>query len=214
LGLQLVFGRRTLYSDAVVFAAVWADTGGNSNPGELIPRSDPVLIGPYSAALRADMEIRFSAGSYDSTSAIYRLNELKGEWVFYESAAEHGSVRTTARRPGVYGVFDDHHGPRIRKPFVASKTSYATGQRRPLIVVPIEDTGSGLDHEETAVSLDGVGQIAYWDSRAKKLLVVVRDPNIMGPRSISVVAYDNIGNRSQLDATVEIPVTSQSWEKH
>jgi hypothetical protein len=213
LGLQLVFGRQTLYADAVVYATSWSDTGGQVNPGELIPKSDCVLIGPYSATLRSDMEIRFSAGGFDSLSAIYRLNERKGEWVFYESAAERGSVRTTARRPGVYGVFDDRYGPRIRKPFVKLQKSYATGRRRPALVIPIEDTGSGLDHEKTSVSVDGVEQIAYWNSRAKKMFVVVRDPNIMGPRVISVVAYDNIGNRSQLDASVEIPVTSQSRGK-
>jgi hypothetical protein len=208
LGLQLVFGKNTLYTDAVVYAAAWKGNRSATDTGELVPRTTPVLIGPYSTTLRADMEVRFSTGPFGKNSAIYRLNEHRGEWVFYESATEEGSVRTTARRPGVYAVFDDAHGPRIRRPFVRTSRSYATGRKRPEIVVPIEDTGSGVDYRKTAVSLDGIEQIAYWDSRAKKLLVVVKDPNIMGPHAISVVAYDNIGNRSQLDASVDIKVTS------
>jgi hypothetical protein len=215
LGLQLVLGKRTLYADAVLFAMRWSDDGTATNDGELIRRSAPVLIGPYAATLQADMEIRFHApGSFDSTSAVYRLNERKGEWVFYETAADASSVRTTARRPGVYCVLADRYGPRVRRPFVRAHESYATGRRWPMIVVPIEDTGSGVDHRKTAVSLDGVEQIAYWDSKAKKMFVVVRDANIMGPRSLSVVAYDNIGNRSRLDATVDLRVNSPSREKN
>jgi len=213
LALQLIFGKQTLYSDAVIYATAWQDTGRQTNPGELLARTAPVQIGPYSIRLRADMEVRMTVGTLDSSSAVYRLNERKGEWVFYESAAEGGSVRTTARRPGVYCVFDDRYGPRIRKPFVRTSQSYATGRRRPAVVIPIEDTGSGVNHKMTAVSIDGIEQIAFWESREKKLFVVVRDPNIMGPRSISVVAYDNVGNRSQLDANIDITITPRTREK-
>ncbi|MGD8413714.1 MAG: M23 family metallopeptidase [Candidatus Latescibacterota bacterium] len=213
LGLQLIFGQRTLYSDAVVYARSWTDAGVETTPRELIPRTDPVQIGPYSIRLRADMEVRLSVGYVDSTSAIYRLNERKGEWVFYESTAESGAVRTTARRPGVYCAFDDRFGPRIGAPLVRVRRSYATGRPRPVIEVPIEDSGAGVSHGKTGVFIDGIEQIAYWDSRSKKMFVTIRDPNIMGPRSISVVAYDNAGNRSQLEADIDITIDPQKREK-
>jgi len=203
--LQLIFGKRTLYQDAVLYSSQWQEPSGGVNSGELIQRSDPVVIGPYSVVLRADMEIRFNSSRFDSSSAIYRLNERKGQWVYYKSTLVGPALSTTARRPGVYGVFNDEHGPRIRKPFVRKHKSYATGIVLPAVVVPVEDTGSGVDHRRTSVSLDGIEQIAYWDSQDKKLFMVVRDPNIMGARAIQVVAFDQVGNRSQLDATVEIP---------
>jgi hypothetical protein len=208
-GLQLIFGKRTLYDDAVFYSSRWQGPSDGVNPGELIQRAAPVVIGPYSAVLRADMEIRFSSAGFDSSSAIYRLNERKGQWVYYESALNGAALSTTARRPGVYGVFNDEHGPRIRNPFVRTHKSYATGIVLPAVVVPVEDTGSGVDHRRTVVSLDGIGQIAYWDSQAKKLFMVIRDPNIMGPHTIQVVAFDQTGNRTRLDATVEIPESAQ-----
>ena len=208
-GLQLIFGKRTLYEDAVLYSSAWQEPSDGANPGELIQRSDPVVIGPYSVVLRADMEIRFNSAGFDSSSAIYRLNERKGEWVYYESTLDGTALSTTARRPGVYGVFNDEHGPRIRKPFVRNHKSYATGIVLPAVVVSVEDTGSGVDHRRTSVSLDGIEQIAYWDSQARKLFMVVRDPNIMGLRKIQVVAFDQMGNSSRLDATVEIPEYGQ-----
>jgi len=205
LDLQLISGQRSLYTDMVFYASAWSDTAQAVNPGELVPRADPVCIGPYTATLRADVEIRFLADRLDSAAAIYRLDERKGEWVYYESTVYRGVVSTTAKRPGVYAVFADKYGPRIRKPFVKKWTSYATGEMKPEIVVPVEDAGSGVDFRKTSVYLAGIEQITYWDNLSKKLLVVIRDQNIMGPQVFSVVAYDRIGNRSHLETTVDIP---------
>jgi hypothetical protein len=207
LSVQMIFGERSLYTDMVFYALPWRAGGRAANPGELVPRFDPVRIGPSSARLRSDVEIRFLVDRLDSTTAIYRLNERKGKWVYYKSIVYRGVVSTTVRRPGVYAVFADKYGPRIRRPFVRTWRSYATGETRPQVVVPMEDTGSGVDHRKTSVYLAGIEQVAYWDSRSKKLLVVIRDQNIMGPQTISIVAYDNIGNRSHLETTVDIPHT-------
>jgi hypothetical protein len=209
LNLQLIVGDRSLYSDLVLYATSWSDEAESVNPGELVPRADPVRLGPYSATLRNDVDLRFLAERLDSTAAIYRLNERKGEWVFYESTVYRGLITTTANRPGVYAVFADKFGPRIRRPFVRERKSYATGESRPEIVIPLEDSGSGVDHRKTSVYVAGIEQFAYWDSRSKKLLVVVRDQNIMGPQAISIVAYDKIGNRSQLDSTIDLPHSQQ-----
>ena len=200
-GVRVVIPGGTVHFDPGVYPE-WIIA---NRPMVLRTTSGPVVIGPYSVVLRADMEIRFNSSRFDSSSAIYRLNERKGQWVYYKSTLVGPALSTTARRPGVYGVFNDEHGPRIRKPFVRKHKSYATGIVLPAVVVPVEDTGSGVDHRRTSVSLDGIEQIAYWDSQDKKLFMVVRDPNIMGARAIQVVAFDQVGNRSQLDATVEIP---------
>jgi hypothetical protein len=209
LNLQLIVGDRSLYTDLVLYATSWSDEAESVNPGELRPRADPVRLGPYSATLRNNVDLRFLADRLDSTAAIYRLNERKGEWVFYESTVHRRLITTTAKRPGVYAVFADKFGPRIRRPFVRERKSYATGESRPEIVIPLEDSGSGVDDRRTSVYVAGIEQFAYWDSRSKKLLVVVRDQNIMGPQAISIVAYDKIGNRSQLDSTVDLPHSQQ-----
>ncbi len=209
LNLQLIVGERSLYTDLILYATSWSDEAESVNPRELLPRADPVRLGPYSVTLRNDVEIRFLADRLDSTAAIYRLNERKGEWVFYESTVHRGLITTTAKRPGVYAVFADKFGPRIRRPFVRERMSYATGESRPEIAIPLEDSGSGVDYRRTSVYVAGIEQFAYWDSRSKKLLVVVRDQNIMGPQAISIVAYDKIGNRSHLDTTVDLPHSQQ-----
>jgi len=201
LGLQVVAGARSLYSDAVLFAARW---GESSKRSELVPRVDPVRIGPSSLVLQGDLEIRFACDRADTTTAVYRLREATRDWVFCPSTVYGRTVSAVVRQPGVYAVFADRHGPRIRRPFLSTWKSYATGEKEPEIVVPIEDTGSGVDHWRTLITLSGTTQIARWDPQVKKLFVRVRDPHIMGTQSVSIECYDRAGNRSQRDATVEI----------
>jgi hypothetical protein len=71
--------------------------------------------------------------------------------------------------------------------------------------VAIDDSGSGVDYDRCAVFLGGVRQIARWDLSARKFFILLRDENIMGPQALTVVAYDNIGHRTELDATIDIP---------
>jgi hypothetical protein len=151
------------------------------------------------------MTIRVAVGKPDSTDAIYRHSERSRKWVYYPSTVSGDTVSTTAKRPGVYAVFSDATPPEIRSPRIAQRLVYATGRRIPEIRVPILDGGSGVDFDRCAVFLDGIRQIARWDIRSKKLLVLIRDENIMGQRAVSVVAYDNVGHRTQLDTTVDIP---------
>ena len=192
------------YSDGVLYATRWPGHPGDLSPGELIPLGPVVRLGPYSLTLREDLELRFHVERADSVSAIYRLNERKGEWVYYDSVVDGMFVSTTAKRPGVYSVLDDRHGPRIRKPFMAERISYASSASVPEIVIPIEDTGSGVDDDRTVVYVDGIKQIARWDSPSKKMFILLADQNIIGRRAMSVVAYDKIGNRSQRDDVIDI----------
>jgi hypothetical protein len=201
LGLQVVAGVRSLYGDAVLFAA---RGDASAKKSELVPRVDPVRIGPSSLVLQADVEIRFACDRADTTTAVYRLREATRDWVFCPSTVDRRMVSAVVRCPGVYAVFADRHGPRIRRPFVSTWKSYATGETEPEIVVPIEDSGSDVDHQRTVVTLSGTTQIARWDPQAKKLFVRVRDPHIMGSQSVSIECYDRAGNRSHRDETVEI----------
>ena len=208
LSLQLVVGEATNYGDQVMYATTWSSADPVSN-GELVPRSESVLLGPYTMGLGADFELRFLSsrpgGLADTADAIYRLNEKKNEWSHYRSVVDGAMISTTARRPGVYAVLSDEYAPEILRPFTSWRRSYATGANRPEIVVPIGDAGSGVDDERCSIYLNGVKQIARWDGNAKKMFVIVKDQNIMGTQAISIVAYDKIGNRSQLDTTIEIP---------
>lgn len=205
LDIELVIGERTLFQDQAIYATRWLPDRPEIVRHELIAASKPARIGPYSMTLRADMEIRFITGDDDSTLAIYRLNEKKGEWVYYETVVSNGVVSTLAKRPGVYSVLRDRYPPAIRRPFVRPRKSYAGGPIANELVVPMEDAGSGLDDERSAIYIAGNPQIARWDFMAKKMFIELRDPNIMGPQSVSVVSYDMIGNRSQLDVIVEFP---------
>lgn len=203
LGLAVGIGPRTVYGDAVMYATAW--DGATANEQDLTTRSGVVQIGPFNLTLRADMEIRMVVTEPDSATAIYRRGERNGKWVHYPSTIEGDTVVTTAKRPGVYAVFRDTTPPAIAQPVVAQRLIYATGKTLPELQVPIDDQGSGVEYKRCAVFLDGIKQIARWDGRAKKLFVLIRDENTMGPRALTVVAYDNIGHRSQLDSTVDIP---------
>ncbi len=206
--LEIEFGERTLYEDAILWVGTsYSHLIRNHNPwqGALQSRSGLVKIGPFSLSLRADMQIRFRIDDPDSTCAIFRENVRTHKWVHYASTIEGDTVATTAKRPGVYAVFSDATPPSIGKPVMTRRLMYATGQRINELVIAIKDGGSGVDYRRCVVLLDGIKQIARWDGRAKKLFVLLRDRNIMGPRAITVVAYDNIGHRSQLDTTVDIP---------
>jgi hypothetical protein len=205
LDIELVIGERTLYQDQAMYATRWLPDRPEILRRELVPAVKPARIGPYSMTLRADMEIRFTLGDDDSTLAIYRLNEKKGEWVYYQSVVDNGVVSTMAKRPGVYSVLRDRYPPAIRRPFVGQRRSYAGGARVSELVVPMEDAGSGLDDERSAVYIGGIPQIARWDFMSKKMFIELRDPNIIGSQSVSVIAYDMMGNRSRLDVTVEFP---------
>jgi hypothetical protein len=204
LGLELRIDERTLYTDQMFYATTGPGTAADRNP-ELAARSGDVQVGPYSMSLKADMTLVFDVEAPDTTDAIYRRSERNGKWVFYPSEREESAVSTRAMRPGVYGVFRDVTPPAIRTPVVARRLIYATGAHLPEIRVAIDDEGSGVDDGRCAIYLDGVEQIARWDGRAKKLFVLLRDKNIMGTKALTVVAYDNVGHRTQLDTRVDIP---------
>jgi hypothetical protein len=203
LDLQLFYSRQTAFMDVVQIVRACETAAGRT--GEIAAGSTPVCIGPLSTVLREDVEIRFRVDNPDSTFAVYRLNEKKGEWIYYPSDVSGATVATRARRPGRYCVFSDRVPPRISGPVVGTRTSWATGKVRPEIEVGIEDSGSGVDYRRSSVSIDGVEQICYWDGPRKKLFMVVHDDNIIGRREISIVAYDKSGNQSSHDSAIQIP---------
>jgi len=205
LDLEVEIGDGTLYSDQVVYATRWLPGVATAKPGELAGRTRRVRVGPYAMSLRADMTIRFTGIAADSSDAIYRLNERKGEWVYYESTVTNNDVSTTAKRPGVYAVLRDQRGPRIGAPALRTRERYADGSPVAELVVPIEDAGSDVDAEKVEISVDGQGQITRWDFVARKMFIEMTDPNILGPQTVIVTAYDQIGNVSRLEATVEFP---------
>lgn len=204
LRLELQIAPGTLYSDEVFYATPGPGLEAGENP-ELTARGGAVQVGPYSMSLKADMTLAFDVPAPDSTDAVYRRTERSGKWVFYPSQRDGNTVTTRAKRPGVYGVFRDVTPPTVYQPRVVGRLIYATGRRIPEIQVGLEDTGSGVDDSRCAVYLDGVAQIARWDGRIKKLFVLLRDENIMGTRALTVVAYDNVGHRTQLDTRIDIP---------
>jgi hypothetical protein len=203
--LELEYGEGTLFTDIVQYVSRW---DGQHSPRDLSPVHPPVRIGPGGAVLAEDLTIRFT-GEADSVSAVYRLNERKGEWVFYPSETGGTSISTTAKRPGVYAAFSDPLPPRIVTPVVGQRKSYATGALRPELVIGIEDNGSGVDYKNTTVEVGGKKRVFYWDNPVKKLFVAVGDDNIMGRQKVSITAFDNAGNSSHLEYTVEIPAERQ-----
>jgi hypothetical protein len=170
-----------------------------------VARSQALRIGPRSLTLRNDMEVRFEVEGADSAFAVYRQSDRSDKWVHYPSVIEGTSVSTTARRPGIYAVMSDDLPPIIRRPVVARRLMYSTGRRIPEIRIALEDRQSGIDYSRCTVFRNGFKEIARWDPRAKKLFVLIRDENIMGTQALTVVAYDNVGHRSQLDVHVDIP---------
>ncbi len=205
LNLEVIFGERTFAADKVVFAAPWSGRGQDLVMGQLVRHNWPVLIGPYSALLERDMEIRFIVPDATPNHAVFRLNERKLEWQYYPSVVHRDVVATTAKRPGVYAVLSDNEPPSILRPVVKRWQSHSGKVVRNEIHVPIEDTGSGFDPERGGAYLNGIKQIARWDGTDKKWFIQIYDKNIIGQQAISIVAYDQIGNRTQLDTTIDVP---------
>jgi len=213
LGVAIDMAASTLYGDVVVYAGPGPSSTEHARRREraaadhveLVPRTAPVRIGPFGLALAADMTIRFALDGPDSDDAVFRRTERSGRWVYYPSTISGDTVSTTAKRPGVYAVFADRTPPVIRTPLVGTRLVYATGAKVPELVVAIDDDGSGVDYDRCAIFIAGVRQIARWDLSSRRFFITLDDEDIMGPRAVTVVAYDAIGHRSQLDTTVEFP---------
>jgi len=201
LDVELIVGARCFYGEQVLWMRRPPPGMQPAGKGpELVVRGKPVLFGPASLVLKADVELRFTSGPYDSTDAIYRQG---GDgWDFYASVRDHDVISTMCRRPGLYAVFSDRFAPAIRRPVLHMRKPYSGGTAVRELVVPVEDAGSGVDDERTIIEVAGQRQIARWDFVSKKFFVTVREPNIIGDQDVRVVAFDQAGNHSEIDTTI------------
>ncbi len=204
--VELVVAARSLRADQVLWVTD-ADTRMPTDDGSLVPRSRRVRLGPSSLSLGADVELRFTGAAWDSTDAIYRLGDHEPRWSYYESVRDGIVLSTTLRRPGVYAVFADRTPPALRRAYAGERIRHADGARVPQIVVPVDDTGSGVDAERCVVRVDGRSRVFRWDFVDKKLFVELDDGNIIGAHRVEVEAYDRAGNRATRVDTVSIPRT-------
>ena len=196
LGVELVVSARSLWGDQVLWLSN-ADTRRAEGDAAIVERSRRVRLGPASLSLRADVELRFTGVTWDSTDAIYRLDDRRPRWSFYASTRDGDVIVTTVRRPGVYAVLRDATPPVLRRAFVRRRRRWSDGARVAEIVVPVDDALSGVDAERCRVRVDGRDRVFRWDFVDKKLFVELDGGNIIGTHRVEVEAFDRAGNRAR-----------------
>lgn len=205
VGIELVSGPGTLYSDAIVYAGRWTVPKPlRSQDHRIYDFVHPAVeVGPLSLVLHKPMELRFThVPDADPRAAVYGLDESKGEWNYEVSEAQGDTVSAWVGGPGVYAVLVDRVPPRISQPALAKRRSYATGAVTPEITIAIEDDGSGVDDQRTIVSINGKKLIARWDGFANTMYVPIRNADRHGGYRVAVVAFDRCGNESTVDTRI------------
>ncbi|NIM21030.1 MAG: hypothetical protein GTN64_01200 [Candidatus Latescibacteria bacterium] len=214
LGVTLGVPIRPLYGDGFIYLTRWEVSDVSpASAEELESRSQILRLGPLSLAIRTFIGISFGLSEpADGSEAVYRWDGTKGEWTFMPSLAIGDSMSVHARQPGLYAVFSDRTPPRIMPPTIRKHQMYGDGKIFPEIVIELFDDGSSLNPYETAVLLDGEKQIAQWDSFSKKMLVLLREKNIIGYRELRIDAVDRAGNESHL--RTKLRITEDHFSKH
>jgi hypothetical protein len=205
--VSVTLNESSLFGPSFVFLAEAEYEKMMSNPADgLELRSTPIVMGPLSLAVRSTFGIHFIPDvPPDERDAVYSWDEKKKEWNFCASEPAGDTLTAFVSSPGIYGVLADVSSPHIGNPDVVKYESYATGGELPVIVIPIDDLGSGVDDWHTRVYIDGNSMIGRWDSFSKKMFILLWEKNIMGWHDLSVAAYDRAGNVSHLHTTLEIP---------
>jgi murein DD-endopeptidase MepM/ murein hydrolase activator NlpD len=202
-GLTLDLPAGATGADAVVYAR-----GANATAARaegLSRRTRAVRVGPVGWVLAKDMTVSMQVASPTDQDALYRYDDFRRSWSCLPSQRDSsGVVRARASRPGVFAVFRDEVPPRVGRPATARSYSWATGEAVPEIQVAVDDVGSGPDESSAEVRVGGVRRVFRWDFAAKKIIVPLRGEPIIGSQSVRVVVFDRVGNRTAVDATVDI----------
>jgi hypothetical protein len=199
----VTYAEGSLFGDAVVFA-VGEGEARAPRQRSLVPRSPAIRLGPAGLVLKKNVTVRFDVARPTPRDAVYRSASAEGPWSFLASAVDSAGVAAAIDRPGVFSVIRDATAPWIGNARVVVATSYADGDSTYEVHIPIDDEGAGLDESRTEVFVGGSKRIWRWDFVAKKIIVALRDEPIIGPQSVSVVAFDRSGNTSKADATVTV----------
>lgn len=208
LGVGLEVGRGSLYSNSLLYLARWERSVAPVLPAGSGARAltRGVRFGPVSATLKAPAKVLFFAPNAPADkAAVFRFDERRETWSFRPSSVRGDTVSASIREPGVYAVLVDSLPPKIGAPQLASRKSFATGSTVREVIVAIVDEGSGVDADRTEVYIDGKKQIARWDGFLEKMIVILRDENIIGVRGLSVVAVDRMGNSTRLVTQLQVP---------
>jgi hypothetical protein len=201
LGASITVGDRDLYAGAVIFATR-AGTAGAAATHGLVRRTMPVRVGPAGWVLKSPMAIRIDMPHPGERDAIFRYDD-RGGWAYVESTRDSSGVTAQTDRPGVFAIIEDAIGPWLGTPRAVSAASYATGKSFTRLLVPVDDTGSGLDDRRITVEISGTPHLAHWDFAKKKIVVDLRGESIIGTHPVRVSVFDRIGNESVAEASVD-----------
>jgi hypothetical protein len=201
LGVSVSVPPDGLFGDGVVFVTR-AQTGRVTANNGLVMVSDPVRVGPVGWVTRRGFDVRLEAPGSTERDAVFRFDDRKRTWSFLAGERDAAGITARSTRPGVFAVLRDTTPPWLGSPQLTWPQSYATGKPYAEILVPVEDSGSGIDDTRITVTVGGVERYARWDFAKKKIVVALRDEPIIGPQPVHVVVFDKAGNQSVADATV------------
>lgn len=209
LGVSLRPRGNTLFQNG--FMLLSRDAAGSLLPPEeqgLQQLSEPVFFGPWSLVIRSRVDIDFAlAAQATGSEAVYKWSAASKRWFAAPSHAEGDTVSASVREPGIYCVCRDTVPPVVGRPLLTRHRMYATGAVYPEVVAAITDAGSGIDAAATGLFLDGRKVIGRWDPFRKKMFILLREENIIGDHTVTVVAQDFSGNETRVHAIINFPAT-------
>jgi murein DD-endopeptidase MepM/ murein hydrolase activator NlpD len=180
----------SLYADAVA----WAEADSAPSMGEqgLMPLAPAVSLGPPGLVFRNAAAIRFRPTPDASArgAALFRFDAGDGRWSFADAVVDEDGVGGGIRRAGRYCAARDTLPPLVR----SSAPAGVVTDRRPPIVVSLEDAGAGLHWTGLSLSVDGVAAVAEWDPEAGELRAQPEAPLATGEHVVRVSAADRVGN--------------------
>jgi len=135
---------------------------------------------------------------------LFRWNPASGKWVAGSWKPSRRGLEALLDRPGLYALLRDRRPPRLRPARLSRRRRFVDGRWERILVVPVEEEGSGIETDSIRVAIGGRPAPVYWDRVEEKLVVLHLPDSIMGVRPVSVRLRDRCGNGTTWHGRVDL----------
>ena len=201
-GLSAEFPAGAFFSITAI--ACSRDSDDVSETKDLRLRSSIVRLLPAGTPLSRKATLTFPVpqGVPPRSLAIYRLDPVRKEWIYFGGDASPSGISTAVGRLDTFALLEDHAPPEI----LGIEPAPGAGlSRTPRFVVRVRDEGSGLSYDGLHLALDGAELEMEFDPDRGWSTGAVKTPLSTGNHVLSVWAEDRSGNRTPgADSTVQV----------
>jgi hypothetical protein len=202
-GVQFQVEPHSLYDDT----PVQCDSAGPFPPPEeeMVLLGGPVRLLPTGTPLSHKGSLSFPspADPHPERIGVYRLEPVKGIWLFEGSERGEDGIRVPVGRLDTFALLRDDSPPRILGVDPSGRETVASP--RSLLRVRVADRGSGLNYDGVHLFLDGRELETEYDPDRGWSTVSPGTPLSSGKHEGRVWAVDRAGNRSS-DLVFEVRV--------